>query len=110
MYPKPKEDIKLNDWIDQLSFDETVSLLGLWKYNMSSDNISNIIKQLKDHFKKSDIIKLHYDNTINKTDNTINKTDNAKIKNMEPPPKRQFTGNCGRSQCEMRFNGCPHVD
>ena len=102
MYPTPKEDIKLNDWIDQLSFKETISLLGLWKFNTSSDDISNIIKQLKDHFKKSNIIKLHHENAINKPDIT---------KIYEPSPKRCRTiGNCGRSQCEMRFNGCPHTD
>lgn len=102
MYPTPKEDIKLNDWIDQLSFDETISLLGLWKHNTSSDDISNLILQIKDLFKKSDVIKLHYQNDANKLGIT---------KNFEPPSKRcRSIGNCGRSQCEMRFNGCPHFD
>ena len=102
MYPIPKEDIKLNDWIDQLSFEETVLLLGLWKFNTSLDDISNLILQFKDLFKKSDVIKLHYQNAINKPGIT---------KISEPPPKRsRSTSNCGRSQCEMRFNGCPHLD
>lgn len=69
---------------------------------MLSDDISNIIKQLKYHFKKSDIIKLHHANAINKLN--INNI-------LEPHKKRgRSTGNCGGSQCEMRFNGCPRLD
>ena len=133
-------------WIENLNFDDILSLL-----NYSVSNTSNIEKQ---HIHKTllhllhnlSIIKEYYNQNTQITQNTQNTqiTDNncntlhkslfdvspiTIESRTKPKQKRKYQSitsditsdissinidrnynNCGRSQCEMRFNGCPHYN
>ena len=107
MIPIPSKDLLLNDWIESLDSCQILLLLDLWKGKTYFEDIPELTEYLKTIFKKSYTIKQHYDIAIKKA-NEKDIFDNDII-DFEPPAKRYcYTSNCGRSQCEMRFNGCNH--
>ena len=109
MLPVPNNNISLNDWVDSLESQQILSLLDLWKGKTNFEDIPELIDYLKTTFKKSGTIKEHYDISIKRENERVifEKT----LLNSESPTKRKrfnYTSNCGRSQCEFRFNGCHH--
>ena len=107
MIPVPSTDLSLNDWIDSLESTQILSLLDLWKGKTNFEDISELMEYLKTTFKKSGTIKQHYDTSIKRKNEKamFDKT----LFELELPTKRyRYTSNCGRSQCEFRFDGCDH--
>ena len=109
--PLPELDVSLTNWIDSLESKQILSLLDLWNGKTTFEDIPELIDYLKNTYKKSYIIKQHYENSINKKRKAalFDKLDIASELQFKRSIKQhRFTSNCGSSQCEFRFNGCDH--
>ena len=122
MIPTPNSFTDINDWISQLEFDNIISLLYYSQSNATNLEKIHINRTLKDLFTNLQVIKQYYNvhkRTPEQTmfDNIImpftlikpRSKQRSKRQKIEENTKGIYQ-NCGRSQCEMRFNGCPHSD
>ena len=119
MFPIKDSNIDFDNWIDTLDFKNILSLLESSEKNNYLDN--GIYNYLKYKIKNSEKIKKYYDDIDKKNKPPIIFDDNDDINNAEQTIynsnnkitnkrfKYAFTGNCGGSQCEFRFNGCSHL-
>jgi len=107
MFPYPNKDKTLKCWIDSLDFNEILMLMHFWNETINFDEKSEIIDILKEKFKKSNMVKKFYDDSIKK-EHEKSMFDEISIARKPSIKRSRYTSNCGGSQCEFRFNGCSH--
>ncbi len=122
MIPTPNSFTDIDDWISQLEFSHIISLLYYSQSNASNREKKHINKTLRDLFTNLHIIKQYYNNhkrtpKQSMFDNIIMPFTKIKPRSRQRSKRQKLykdrdikTGSCGRSQCEMRFNDCPHSD
>jgi len=106
MLPNPTKDISFNNWIESLETREIIALLQMWNNNNNFNDDPELIKYLKDKLTSADTIKKYYDNRLRLL--SILDTKSTDTVTTFPTKRYRYVGNCGRSQCEFRFNGCDH--
>ncbi len=122
MIPTPNSFTDMNDWVSQLEFSHIISLLNYSHSNATNLERKYIDKTLKDLITNLQVIKKYYDKKKRTPEqsmfdniilpHTILKS-RSKQRIKRQKIEKNVNGlyqNCGRSQCEMRFNGCPHAD
>ena len=122
MIPTPNSFTDIDDWISELEFDHIISLLRYSQSAASNLEKNYIDKTLRALFNNLQVIKQYYDTkkrTPKQTmfDNIIMPHSILKPRSKQRSKRQKIKEstnviyqNCGRSQCEMRFNGCPHSD
>ena len=122
MIPIPNSFTDMNDWVSQLEFNHIISLLNYSQSNTTNLEKIHIDKTLRDLLSNLQVIKQYYDKKKRTPEQSM--FDNiilpysihkprSKQRTKRPKFEKNIDGlyqNCGGSQCEMRFNGCPHSD
>lgn len=122
MIPTPNSFTDMNDWVSQLEFSHIISLLNYSQTNATSLEKKHIDKTLKDLITNLQVIKKYYDSQKRTPKQSMFENIVLPHTILKPRSKQRIKRqklainadglyqNCGRSQCEMRFNGCPHED
>ena len=122
MIPIPNSFTDMDDWVSQLEFDNLISLLNYSQSNATNLEKNHIDKTLRNLLNNLQVIKQYYDKkkrTPEQTmfDNIILPHSILKSRSKQRSKRQKFEKNidglyqnCGSSQCEMRFNGCPHAN
>tara|TARA_Y100000389_G_C17466804_1_gene526395 strand:- start:4502 stop:4852 length:351 start_codon:yes stop_codon:yes gene_type:complete len=116
MLPIPIIHDTCDEWIENLDLNDIILLLQYAE--TYADNSEKIIVKdnLTNLFKNIRVIKNYYNSKKRTSEETM--FDNIipiKSTNRQMSKRQKFThqssisDNCGRSQCEMRFNGCSHI-
>ena len=122
MIPIPNSYTDIDDWISQLEFSHIISLLYYSQSNATNIEKNYINKTLRDLFTNLQIIRQYYNNHKRTPKQSMFDNIILPFSIIKPRSKQRFkrqklykntnikTGSCSRSQCEMRFDGCPHSD
>ena len=115
--PTPNIDMSLTDWIDSLEPAELVLLLDLWKGKTNSNDLDQLNIYLKPVFKRCYIIKEYYDISMKRKIEQEQEQEQEQKEALfdenifiskQSIKRSRYRSNCGRSQCELRHNGCCH--
>lgn len=122
MIPIPNSYTDMKDWITELDFNHIIQLLKYSQSNSSNTDKKLINKRLTNLLSELSIIKKYYE-TYKRSpeqsmfDNIIMPYSVVKPRSKQKSKRQKIIENsnglyenCGRSQCEMRFNGCHHKD
>lgn len=122
MIPTPNSFTDMDDWINQLDFNHILSLLKYSQSDASNVEKRHINKTLTNLLYNLPIIKKYYETHKRTPEQTMFDNIICPYTKFKPRSKQRYKPriiekninglyqNCGRSQCEMLFNGCSHSD